>query len=97
MKITEITIDVIERIAPAVHVQDARTNLGGATTQGAERTGGVARQATVDLGHERGSLLMPGQYKSDLVRRLQRHHEVGVFLAGHAEDVFDAFFLKASH
>jgi hypothetical protein len=37
MKITEITIDVIERTAPAVHVQDERNDLGGITTQGVLR------------------------------------------------------------
>ncbi len=37
MKITEITIDVIERIAPSVHVQDERNDLGGTTTQGVLR------------------------------------------------------------
>ena len=37
MKITEITIDVIERTAPAVHVQDDRKDLGGTTTQGVLR------------------------------------------------------------
>ena len=37
MKITEITIDVIERTAPAVHVQDERKDLGGTTTQGVLR------------------------------------------------------------
>ena len=37
MKITEITIDVIERTAPAVSVQDERGDLGGTTTQGVLR------------------------------------------------------------
>jgi L-alanine-DL-glutamate epimerase-like enolase superfamily enzyme len=37
MKITEITIDVIERTAPAVRVQDQRVDVGGTTTQGVLR------------------------------------------------------------
>ena len=37
MKITNITIDVIERNPPAVLVQDERANLGGATRQGVLR------------------------------------------------------------
>jgi len=37
MKITDLTIDVIERTAPAVRVQDERTDLGGTTTQGVLR------------------------------------------------------------
>ena len=37
MKITNITIDVIERTAPSVLVQDERANLGGTTRQGVLR------------------------------------------------------------
>ncbi|MDP6667438.1 MAG: enolase C-terminal domain-like protein [Dehalococcoidia bacterium] len=37
MNITDISIDVIERIAPPVRVQDERTDLGGTTTQGVLR------------------------------------------------------------
>ena len=37
MKITDITIDVIERHPPSVRVQDERTDLGGRTTQGVLR------------------------------------------------------------
>ncbi len=37
MKITNITIDVIERTAPSVLVQDERSNLGGTTRQGVLR------------------------------------------------------------
>ncbi|MDA1280077.1 MAG: hypothetical protein O3B95_08565 [Chloroflexi bacterium] len=37
MKITNISIDVIERIAPSARVQDERGDLGGTTTQGVLR------------------------------------------------------------
>ena len=37
MKITDITIDVIERRPPSVRVQDERADLGGTTTQGVLR------------------------------------------------------------
>jgi len=37
MKITDITIDVIERQTVSVRVQDERSNLGGTTTQGVLR------------------------------------------------------------
>lgn len=37
MKITDITIDVIERVAPPVRVQDERSDLGGTTNQGVLR------------------------------------------------------------
>ena len=37
MKISELVIDVIERKAPSVRVQDERTDLGGTTKQGVLR------------------------------------------------------------
>lgn len=37
MKITDISIDVIERKTASVHVQDERADLGGSTTQGVLR------------------------------------------------------------
>ena len=37
MKITDITIDVIERHTPSVRVQDERADLGGTTKQGVLR------------------------------------------------------------
>ena len=80
----------------AVHVRvgDAGDQVRRAGTQRAQCAGRVAGQPAVDLGHERGALLVARQDELDLVRFLERHHEVGVLLAGDAEDVFDAFFLE---
>jgi hypothetical protein len=39
---------------------------------------------------------MARQQELYFVAFLQRHHEVGVFFAGHTEDVLDAFHLEAA-
>ncbi|MCZ6538504.1 MAG: hypothetical protein O6922_01590 [Chloroflexi bacterium] len=61
MKITEITIDVIERTAPLVSVQDERNDLGGITTQG------VLRVRTED-GLEGNAFV--GEQAGDSMRRM---------------------------
>ncbi len=55
----------------------------------------MASETTVDLGHERSALLMARQNEPDPVRLLQRDHEIGVFLARHAENVLHAFRFQA--
>ena len=69
----------------------------GARPEGAETAGRVAGQPAIDLRHERRALLVPTPDEPDLVGLLERHHEVGVLLARHAEDVLDALVLETLH
>ena len=78
-----------------VGIRHPGNQVGGARPQRAQTTGGVAGEATVNFRHEGRALFVPRQNELDFVGLLQRNHEIGVFLAGHAEDIFDAFFFEA--
>ena len=56
----------------------------------------LAGQTAVAVGHEGGRLFVPAQDEVDLAVH-QRHHEVGIFLAGNAEDALDALGFQAAH
>ena len=47
------------------------------------------------IGHESRALFMARQHEADR-GTAQRHHEIGVLLAGHAEDMGNAFLLEAA-
>ena len=83
------------RCAVHVGIGDAGDQVRSTRTERAERASRVAREPAVDLCHECGTLFVPRQDEPNLLRFFQRHHEIGVFLAGHAEDVLNAFFLEA--
>ena len=57
--------------------------------------GRIAGEPPVRRGHERRALFMPREDEANLGRLFQRHHEVGILLAGNAEDVLDALFFEA--
>ena len=78
-----------------VGVSNAGDEISCAGTERAKASGRLAGQAAVYLSHERGPLLMTGQDEFYFFRWLQGHHEIGVFLARNAENVFNAFFLEA--
>lgn len=80
----------------AIHVRigHAGDEVGGARPEGGQTAGRVPGEPPVDLGHEGGTLLVAGQHEAHAVRALQRHHEIGVLLAGHTEDVLDALGLQ---
>jgi hypothetical protein len=50
----------------------------------------------VGRGHERRRLLVPGEHELD-ARVAQGLDDVEILLAGHAEDVLDAFVLQRCH
>ena len=58
---------------------------------------GLARQAAVRVGHERGALLVAHGDEGDLARRVERVVQVERLLAGDAEHVPDALVLEAVH
>ncbi len=83
------------------HRRRVRGRVGDAEQQvdraGAERRrahAGLAGQPAVDLGHERGRLLVADEHVADRGRR-QRLDEMDVLLAGNPEHVRDALVLEA--
>src|SRR3546814_9550347 len=51
--------------------------------------------ASISRRHEARALLVPRQDQLDRFRARQAVEEVEIFLARHAENIFDAFFLQA--
>jgi hypothetical protein len=51
--------------------------------------------AAISRRHEARALLVTGQYEPDLGRSRQAIEKVEILLAGHAEYIFDPFFLEA--
>ena len=80
----------------AVHVGvgDAGHEIGGAGAEGAEADARLAGQPAVDVGHEGRRLLVATEDEVDVALD-QRHHHVGVLLAGNAEDVGHALGFEA--
>src|SRR4029077_7238724 len=58
---------------------------------------GIRRETPVDVGHERGALLVPRQDELDLVAIRERGVEGERFLPGYAEHMPDALVLEALH
>lgn len=60
-----------------------------------QAAGGIAGQTPVHLRHEGRALLVTGEDKFDFPAVFEGEHEIGVFLTGDAENVFDTFFFEA--
>ena len=81
-----------------VRVRHAGHQIGGAGAEGAEADAGLAGEPAVDVGHEGRRLLVAAEDEVDVALH-QRHHHIGVLLAGNPEDVghtlgFEAFDQK---
>ncbi len=76
-------------------VADAGGQVGGAGTERREAHAGLAGEAPVGVGHERGALLVTHRHERDLLGVIQRLAEVQRLLAGDAEDVLGALGLEA--
>ena len=75
-------------------VGDAEQQVDRPGPEGRRAHAGLAGQPAVDLGHERGALLVAGEHVVDRGLR-QRLDQPDVLLAGDAEDVRDALVLQA--
>ena len=78
-----------------VGVGDPGHEVGGAGSEGGHRDGRSARQAAVDVGHERGALLVPGRDVADGVLAAQRVQDIHRLLARDREDVLAALGREA--
>ena len=76
-----------------VGVRDTGDQVGCSGAEGRHANARPARQPSVDVGHESGTLLMMRGDKSDWTVE-QRVHDIDVLFAGNAEDVLDAFVLE---
>ena len=74
------------RGAVEVRVGDAGDEVRRARAERAHRDGGPAGQPAVDVGHERGALLVAGRDVADRLAPRQRVEDVHRLLAGHRED-----------
>ena len=83
-----------ERRVVEVGVADAGRQVGGARPEGREADAGVAGEATVGVGHERGALLVARRDERDALGAVEGLVEVEGLLAGDAEDVLDALALE---
>ncbi len=73
-----------------VGVGDPGHEVGGAGPEGRHRHRGAAGQAAVDVGHERGALLVARRDVADGVLPAERVEDVHRLLARHREDVLAA-------
>ena len=89
----DLARDGHERRAVEEGVGHAGHEVGGARPQGRETHAGVAREATEDVGHEGGALLVARGDEAN-VGVLEREHEVEVLLARNAEDDPDPLCLE---
>ena len=78
-----------------VGVGDAGDEVGGARAEGGHGHRAAARQAAVDVRHERGALLVAGGDVADARVIRERLEDVHRLLAGHREDVLAALRLEA--
>ena len=76
-------------------VGDAGHEVGGTRPERRHRHRGAAGQATVDVGHERGALLVAGRDVADGVLPAERVEDVHRLLARHREDVLAALGFEA--
>ena len=76
-------------------VGDAGDEVRRARPERRHRDGGPAGQAAVDVGHERGALLVAGRDVADGAVVAQRVEDVHRLLAGHREDVLAALGREA--
>ena len=83
------------RRAVQERVRDAGDEVGGAGPEGRHRNRAAPRQAAVDVGHERGALLMARGDVADALRVGERVEDVHRLLARDGEDVFAALGLEA--
>jgi hypothetical protein len=78
-----------------IGIGDPGHEVGGTGSEGGHRDGRSAGQATVDVGHERGALLVPRRDVADGVLAAQRVQDVHRLLARDREDVLAALGLEA--
>ena len=71
-------------------IRDAGDEVRRPRPEGRHRDGGPARQAAVDVGHERGALLVAGRDVAHGAVVAEGIEDVHRLLAGHGEDVFAA-------
>ena len=83
-----------QRRSVHVGIGDTGHEVGRARAEGAEADAGLAREPAVNVGHEGGRLLVAAEDEVDVALH-QRHHHVGVLLAGNAEDVGHALGFEA--
>ena len=76
-------------------VGDARHEVGGARSQGGHGHGAATGEPAVDVGHERGALLVTGRDVADPGMVGERLQDVHGLLAGDREDVLAAFGVEA--
>jgi hypothetical protein len=85
-----------ERGAVRHGVCDAEQQVDGTGAERGRDKASLARDSPIHLGHERGGLLVPGQYVTD-ARPVQRHRGADVLLARNTEDELDTLILQAPH
>ncbi len=83
------------RRAVEVGVGDARDEVRRTGTERAHRDGGTTGEPAMDVGHERGALLVAGRDVTDRLVARQRVEDVHRLLAGDAEDVLAALRREA--
>ena len=79
-----------QRGAIGIGVGDTRHEVGGSGAERRKADSRLARQAAVDIGHERGSLFVAD--RDELDRRLpDRFHQFQGLFAGNSKNILDAF------
>ena len=86
-----------ERGAVDLCVRHSGDEVGRARPQRGEAHPGIRRETAVDVGHERGALLVPREDELDLVAVRQRGVEGEGLLAWNPEHVPHALVLEAAH
>ena len=84
------------RRAVHVGVRHARDQIGCTRTKRAQAHGRITGQPAIDVGHERGRLLVPREDEADVFRFVERQQEFGIFFARHAEHVLDLLLFEAA-
>ena len=84
-----------DRHAAELGISGGGDEVGRARPERRQADAGLAGVAAVGRRHEAGALLVAGQDQPDLLRPAQRIEHVEIFLAGNAENIFDALFLEA--
>ena len=87
--------DAQHRRVVHVGVGNASNEVRRTGAEGAETGCRLASESSVRVGHERGRLLVPAQHELDWAVD-ERDHEIGVLLAGNAEDMAFALCLEAT-
>jgi hypothetical protein len=84
-----------DRHAAKLRIGRGGHEIGRARAQGRDADAGLAGVPPVGRGHEAGALLVARQDQLDRGRAREAVEEIQILLAGHAEHIFDAFFLEA--